>query len=385
MHTWKPSPGQQTAQLRAVGLSVSDLRAAGFTWARAQQWEAPESEASARIAALLHGETVPECAEASPRQAKAAKPFDMSANIAKARLIADRLDAEAEKQHAPRLDNTPKRYAQARHAQLKGDRAQRAAALLRQWADDPGRFPQWKPNKADAMEAVRMRTEQAANGYHSYPVETATPDTTDNHNALALRSAYGDAATEETPERKVQRLTGALKFSPIPGFFPTPAPLIDRMLDAADVYAGMKCLEPSAGKGDIADALRSVSAVVECCEVNGALREILTVKGHSVIRHDFTGLEPSGRYDRIVANPPFERGQDRDHIRRMWDHLADGGRIVSLCSAGPFYRQHKADAEFREWLDSVSATVEDVEPGAFAGSDAFRQTGVSVKLIIIDK
>jgi hypothetical protein len=256
---------------------------------------------------------------------------------------------------------------------------------LRLWADDPGRFPQWKPSKADALEAVRRKTEMVQNGYHGYYAETSAPDDTSNTNAIGLRKGYLEHVdTTEPPERKAQRLAGALKFSPIPGFFPTPAPLIDRMVEAADVCAGMLCLEPSAGKGDIADALRSVSAVVECCEINGALREILGVKGYKVACDDFTDLDPSLKYDRIVANPPFENGQDREHVMRMHKHLAEGGRMVSLCSAGPFYRTHKADIAFREWLDSVDAVVEDIEPGAFSGSDAFRQTGVAVKLVTVD-
>jgi hypothetical protein len=69
----------------------------------------------------------------------------------------------------------------------------------------------------------------------------------------------------------------------------------------------------------------------------------------------------------------------------MFDHLAPGGRLVSVCSTGPFHRQHKADAEFREWLDREGAVVEEVGAGAFAGSDAFRQTGVAVNLVLIDK
>lgn len=90
-------------------------------------------------------------------------------------------------------------------------------------------------------------------------------------------------------------------------------------------------------------------------------------------------------YDRIMLNPPFERGQDREHIRRMHDLLKPGGRLVAVCSTGPFHRSSTADQAFRDWLDQVGADVEEVEPGAFSGADAFRKTGVAVKFITIDK
>ena len=36
--------------------------------------------------------------------------------------------------------------------------------------------------------------------------------------------------------------------------FPTPRPVIEQMLARANIQPGMTILEPSAGKGDIADA-----------------------------------------------------------------------------------------------------------------------------------
>src|SRR5262249_19211686 len=42
----------------------------------------------------------------------------------------------------------------------------------------------------------------------------------------------------------------------IDGFYPTPPNVIDLMLDQVEIEEGMLCLEPSAGSGKIADALR---------------------------------------------------------------------------------------------------------------------------------
>jgi phospholipid N-methyltransferase len=42
----------------------------------------------------------------------------------------------------------------------------------------------------------------------------------------------------------------------LPGFFPTPRPVISRMLELAEIKDGDRVLEPSAGKGDILDMIR---------------------------------------------------------------------------------------------------------------------------------
>ena len=41
-------------------------------------------------------------------------------------------------------------------------------------------------------------------------------------------------------------------------------------------------------------------------ELNGTLFDVLEAKGHQVDRGDF--MEHQGEYDRVVMNPPFEKG-----------------------------------------------------------------------------
>src|SRR3546814_9521352 len=72
--------------------------------------------------------------------------------------------------------------------------------------------------------------------------------------AWGLLSAAVDPARMQAEELR-QRLD-ALRFAKIPGYFPTPAELIARMIDAAGDVRGKSILEPSAGSGAIADALR---------------------------------------------------------------------------------------------------------------------------------
>ncbi|MBO9599845.1 MAG: methyltransferase [Cohnella sp.] len=183
--------------------------------------------------------------------------------------------------------------------------------------------------------------------------------------------------------RAVKQRESELARSKIEGFFPTPPAIVQQMLDAAGIEEGMSVLEPSAGKGNIADAIREAqpNASLDVIEINGALRELLQEKGHRVTSEDF--MEADGSYDRIIMNPPFERGQDIEHVQRAYGLLAPGGRIVAIMSEGPFFRGDKNAAAFREWLESVGGTSEKLPEGAFKSSE--RPTGVATRLVVIDK
>lgn len=197
-----------------------------------------------------------------------------------------------------------------------------------------------------------------------------------------------DAATDVSPEKarttKVRKLERDLVGSKIPGFFPTPKPVIDEVLSRANITPGSQVLEPSAGKGDLAEAARDAGASVETFEVSGQLQEILRAKGFEP-GGDFLVEAPKTPPDRIVMNPPFERGQDIDHVRRAFDVLAPGGRLVSVMSAGTFSRQDKKSVAFRAFLEEVGGTAEALPANSFAGAESFRQTGVNAQLVTIDK
>jgi phospholipid N-methyltransferase len=171
----------------------------------------------------------------------------------------------------------------------------------------------------------------------------------------------------------------------IPGFFPTPKSLVDRMVSEAGIEDGMKVLEPSAGKGDIADAAKDAGAQVDTVEISSTLRDLLDRKGHRVIAQDFTSLEPTPIYDRVLMNPPFENGQDITHVQKAYDFLKPGGRLVSVMSAGPFFRQDKNATAFRDWLEEHGAIAEPLPEGTFNSAEAFRQTGTNTYLVTVDK
>ncbi|MCK5601905.1 methyltransferase [Candidatus Pacearchaeota archaeon] len=212
-------------------------------------------------------------------------------------------------------------------------------------------------------------------------------------NALEYRQAVKDfGALELEPRSKadleadrLRELENKLIGTKIPGFFPTPKPVINHMLDEAGIEAGMKILEPSAGKGDIADSIREAhpDAKLSVIEYQQTLHEILEAKGYEMAGHDF--LEHKGRYDRIVMNPPFEKGQDIDHVRHAYGLLKKGGRLVSVMSEAGFFRDGKKYEGFRDWLEEVGGVDEKLEAGSFKGAESFRQTGVAARVVVIDK
>lgn len=253
------------------------------------------------------------------------------------------------------------------------------------------------PDYIEKLATAARRLRRSANSNHRRIGERLADELThynrlqaaDIKSPAELRAALREylplksGVEKEDPVKAKER---ALIGQKIPGFFPTPRPLIDRMLDAAGIEPGHDVLEPSAGKGDILDAIRErhPEAQTTGVEPHSSLRDILGAKGHNLAEaSDF--LQHQGQHDRIVMNPPFENGQDMAHVRHAFEQLKPGGRLVAVMSQGPFYRGDKKSQEFRDWLDSVGGEHEDLPEGSFAGTDAFRQTGVNTRLVTITK
>lgn len=167
----------------------------------------------------------------------------------------------------------------------------------------------------------------------------------------------------------------------LPGFFPTPESLAKRMAELADIQKGQTVLEPSAGTGRLADAAKALGAQVDTVEMQSRLRDILSKKGHNLVASDFTEIPAEPRYDRILMNPPFEKGQDMAHVQRAYEMLKPGGKMVAVMGEGGFFRSDKQATGFRSWLDSVGGTSEKLPEGTFKESN----TGVNTRLVTISK
>jgi hypothetical protein len=167
-------------------------------------------------------------------------------------------------------------------------------------------------------------------------------------------------------------------------FFGTPDRLADRLIELADVRKGQKILEPSAGQGAIVKAINRAigDQNIYCYELMPINQSfLLKMDTVSLLGDDFLKNNSLGEYDRIIANPPFNKNQDIDHIREMYRLLKDGGRLVSIASEHWQLSNNKKELAFREWLSEIDAEILDVERGAFKESG----TAVSGVIIIIDK
>lgn len=166
-------------------------------------------------------------------------------------------------------------------------------------------------------------------------------------------------------------------------FFETPPKLANYLVELAGLKADDKILEPSAGTGNIVKAIKRVIGLEKLIYVyelipenQGALKKIIECK---FVGDDF--LECKTKYDKIIANPPFSKNQDIDHIYKMYNSLKKGGRLVSVASIHWKESKNKKEAAFRDWLTEVNATIEDIPRGSFKESG----TMVPACIIVINK
>ncbi len=196
-----------------------------------------------------------------------------------------------------------------------------------------------------------------------------------------MLKAYADVRVDRPKPNAARAAELDLVGRKIPGFFPTPESLAKRMAEIADIKAGMTVLEPSAGSGRLADIAKGMGAKVDAVEMHSSLRDILTKKGHNVVEHDFTTMVAEPKYDRVLMNPPFEKGQDMVHVQRAYDMLKPGGTMVAIMGEGAFFRGDKQAEGFRSWLNGVGGTSEKLPEGTFKESN----TGVNTRLVTITK
>ena len=120
-------------------------------------------------------------------------------------------------------------------------------------------------------------------------------------------------------------------------FFETPPDIADWVVELAEVKSSDVILEPSAGQAAIVKAINRVlpNHIVHCVELMPENRAILkTTRNVKLMEEaDFLKFPTVTRvFTKIIANPPFSKNQDIAHIRKMYDCLKKGGRLVSIAS-----------------------------------------------------
>lgn len=170
-------------------------------------------------------------------------------------------------------------------------------------------------------------------------------------------------------------------------FFETPSPLALEMIRLAQLCDGDRVLEPSAGRGAILSHLHAGLDCIVAVEIDpDHCMYLVDTFGKPaqrpsmvIVHDDFLewGERTMTRYDAVIMNPPFTRGQDVEHIRLAWRLLAPKGRLVAVCSESPFFGTRGDQNEFRVWLGSIGAIIDRLPGGTFKSSG----TNVNTRLI----
>lgn len=151
-------------------------------------------------------------------------------------------------------------------------------------------------------------------------------------------------------------------------FFETPELLAKELIEMACIQSEETVLEPSAGCGAIAK-------LIDCdvIELNESNRTILLADGFFIVGSDF--LQFNKQYDVIIANPPFSKQQDIDHVNHMLD-LAKRC-VVSVMSASVLFRDNKKTVMFRERIENLGGEITPLP------DDSFMESGTKVKTCVV--
>lgn len=200
-------------------------------------------------------------------------------------------------------------------------------------------------------------------------------------------------------------------FGANPDFYPTPRHVARKMLERITNKEAKYFLEPSAGKGNIADVIRNPRTYEEFCEEFPELAErrqsrgydswrygsegrrvnidvienypdliqVLRGKEYDVVGFDWLTYEGVSYYDAIVMNPPFSEGAK--HVLKAFDFL-HAGEIVALLNAETIRNPY---SEERKRLVQVIQEFGDVEYLGDCFSTAERKTDVEVALVYLKK
>lgn len=163
-------------------------------------------------------------------------------------------------------------------------------------------------------------------------------------------------------------------------FYPTPAPVIDRMIAGLNLK-GATVWEPEAGKCDIVNRLINEGAEVIACEKDPDLVKL--VKNRCpVIAEDMLTVTSDmiSHVKYVIMNPPFS--EDEKHINHVWDIAPPGCKIVALCNQATIDNGYSAGR--KRLLASIEIHGMSESLGDCFG-EAERKTGVQVAMVTLVK
>lgn len=172
-------------------------------------------------------------------------------------------------------------------------------------------------------------------------------------------------------------------------FFATPEPVGLKMVDMLDLQADEKALEPSAGHGAIGRWFPD-NTTNKAIEYTARLSSQLSLRFNGdVTTGDFMQHKTINKYHGIAMNPPFGAGgaQARDHVKKAYDHLYAGGRLVALVPQGPAANKKFEKLLFDEKEGLVTTENAHLVADIELPNVTFERAGtkVSTRVLVIDK
>lgn len=169
--------------------------------------------------------------------------------------------------------------------------------------------------------------------------------------------------------------------------FYTPPAVAGKLVDHVQ-HTARRVLEPSAGHGALALAVldRFPFAEITCVELDPkAVAVLKKLNVERVVNIDFLECTPEtgrakyqlGTFDVVIANPPFTDGQDVEHVCKMWDFVAPGGRLIAVVSPAFKFRQGARWDIFRDFHERYRMEEEELPEGSFG------EAGTNVRTILI--
>jgi predicted RNA methylase len=164
------------------------------------------------------------------------------------------------------------------------------------------------------------------------------------------------------------------------GQFDTPEDVALDVVRRAKIEPGMSVLEPSAGIGNLVDAIEKAGGRVEAFEIDA--KRLQACKDRCILAgglrlSDFLSSKPEPVFDRVVMNPPFAKQADIAHVLHAAKFLKPGGRLVSIMSASVTFRTDSKTEAFRDFINARGAHHGHL-PAA-----SFRQSGTMVNAVVV--
>src|SRR5690606_10458183 len=169
-------------------------------------------------------------------------------------------------------------------------------------------------------------------------------------------------------------------------FYETPPDVAEKMVTLASLTAGDFVLEPSAGRGALAIAIKARARdlgfnlgdliVVEPNEVNAARILRLMINCAVMTFESWLAAAPEQNVHKVIMNPPFRLACE--HVSAAYDRLFPGGKLVAVMPSSIKFRNDRKYRELRERIESCGY-IEDLPAGSFSSSG----TNVNTCLVVM--